>query len=75
MTWEDIKACVVDGDLHWRKLLDERQIKELDLSVLYASDFHHGTTGHNQLMLIAKLSEILDTMSEYMVFGPKDKVG
>lgn len=44
----------------WQKLLDERQKKELDLAILYARDFHHGTTGHNQLMLIAMLAEMLN---------------
>lgn len=44
----------------WRSELDERQLKELKLAIIYAEDFHHGTTGHNQLMLIAKLAEILD---------------
>ena len=75
MKWEDVKDCIVNGDLHWRKLIDERQSKEIDFAVLYAGDFHHGTDGHNRLLLIAKLSEILDVMCEYMVFGPKDKVG
>jgi hypothetical protein len=49
-----------DPIYEWQKLLDERQKKELDLAILYAHDFHHGTTGHNQLMLIAALAEMLN---------------
>ena len=44
----------------WDELLDERQRKELALAILYAREFAHGTTGHNQLMLIARLAEMLD---------------
>lgn len=46
--------------MNWTQELDERQRKELELARLYAKDFAHGTTGHNQLMLIAKLAELLD---------------
>ena len=44
----------------WRSLFDERQLKEIDLAVIYARDFHHGTTGHNALMIIAKMAALLD---------------
>jgi hypothetical protein len=43
----------------WKKLLDERQQKELEFAELYAAEFHHGTDGHSRLMLLAKLSELL----------------
>lgn len=45
----------------WRDtLIDDRQRKEVTFAELYAADFNHGTTGHNQLMLIARLAELLD---------------
>jgi len=47
-------------DSDWRTLVDERQRKEIALAEVYARDFNHGTTGHNQLMLIARLAELLD---------------
>lgn len=48
-------------DSTWRTaLLDDRQQKEVKLADLYARDFNHGTTGHNQLLLIARLAELLD---------------
>ena len=43
----------------WKKLLDERQQKELEFAELYVAEFHHGTDGHSRLMLLAKLSELL----------------
>lgn len=48
----------------WFYTLDERQQKEVLLSELYASNFAHGTNGHNQYMLIAKLARILDKAEE-----------
>jgi hypothetical protein len=48
-------------DPNWRTLLfDERQQKEIAFAELYERDFHHGTTGHNQLLLIARLALLLD---------------
>lgn len=49
-----------DGLDDWMKhYLSERELKEVQLAQVYASDFHHGTTGHNQLMLISKLADML----------------
>ena len=36
---------------------DERELKEIKLSLIYADQFAHGTAGHNRLMLIAKLAQ------------------
>lgn len=48
----------------WQSLLDERQRKEVEFALLYSSMFAHGTTGHNQLMLIAKLASVLIEMEQ-----------
>lgn len=46
---------------NWRSaLLDERQHKEIAFAEVYTRDFHHGTTGHNALLLIARLALLLD---------------
>lgn len=45
---------------NWRTLVDERQRKEISLAEVYATDFNHGTTGHNAYILIARLAELLD---------------
>jgi hypothetical protein len=44
----------------WQKSFDDRQRREIELARLYAKDFHHGTTGHNALMIIAKMADLLD---------------
>lgn len=62
ITWEQVKSTVKDGHITWEELLDDRQVLELQLAQVYERDYHHGTTGHNQLMLIAKLSQILDAI-------------
>lgn len=36
---------------------DEREMSEITHAVFYAIALHHGTVGHNMLMLIAKLVE------------------
>lgn len=44
----------------WQRLLDGRQAKELNFAIGYVSEFAHGTAGHNRLMLIARIADILD---------------
>lgn len=46
--------------VEWRAQLSERERKEIHFAELYAAEFSHGTTGHNALLLIAKLAEQLD---------------
>lgn len=36
---------------------DERELAEIALATYYALALHHGTAGHNRLMLISKLAE------------------
>ena len=35
---------------------DERQLKEIAWAIFYLTNFGHGTVGHNQLLIIAKLA-------------------
>lgn len=44
----------------WFDEFDERQQKEIELALVYAEHFHHGTDGHNAKMIIAKLVELLE---------------
>jgi hypothetical protein len=46
----------------WRELLTEREFKEVAFACTYAKEYNHGTAGHNRLLLIAKLVEILDNI-------------
>lgn len=39
--------------------LTEREVKEIKHAIFYANECGHGTTGHNQLVLIAKLTKHL----------------
>jgi len=54
----------VDTDDWWDAHLDERELKETELAMLYAVEFHHGTDGHNRLMLIAKLTSLVNVYED-----------
>lgn len=47
----------------WLSSFDERQLKEIKLSCLYAREFNHGTDGHNAKLIIAKFAEILSELT------------
>jgi hypothetical protein len=40
-------------------VLTEREVKEIKHAIFYANECGHGTTGHNQLVLIAKMAKHL----------------
>src|SRR5690242_6214769 len=42
--------------------LDERQRKEVSFARDYSINFNHGTDGHNRLLLIAKLADMVDIL-------------
>lgn len=44
----------------WESNFTEREMKEIKLAEVYARDFAHGTTGHNALMIIAKMAALLN---------------
>jgi hypothetical protein len=44
----------------WLVHFDDRQRKQIAFSRLYARDFAHGATGHNDMMIVAKMAELLD---------------
>lgn len=57
--------CVAGGVMdesstNWRAQFSEREQKEIRFAELYAAEYSHGTTGHNALLLIAKLAGLLD---------------
>lgn len=55
----------------WLTLFSDRETKEILFAQLYAKDFNHGTTGHNQLLVIAKLCEMLTRIEESGVRIPE----
>lgn len=46
----------------WFDEFDERQQQQIRFSRLYAREFHHGANGHNDMMIIAKMAELLDEL-------------
>lgn len=54
----------MEKPVEWVELLAERDQQEVRLSRLYAEEFHHGTSGHIEYMLIASLAEMLDRVEK-----------
>lgn len=46
----------------WRENFTDRQLKEIDLCLIYEKDFSHGTVGHNEKLIIAKMARILNRL-------------
>lgn len=44
----------------WLDFFDSREQREIDFARLYAAQYDHGTPGHLQLLIIAKLAALLD---------------
>jgi hypothetical protein len=40
----------------------DRQVKEIKFSQFYASEFDHGTDGHNSKVIIARLASLLNAL-------------
>lgn len=38
---------------------DDRQMKQIEFSQIYAKQFHHGADGHNNMMIIGKLIDVI----------------
>jgi hypothetical protein len=47
-------------DKSWENHFTPREIQEIKFAEIYAKDFAHGTTGHNALMIIAKMAALLN---------------
>ena len=68
-------SLIEQGNIQdWRKLVDDRQQKEIEFSELYEEHFKHGTTGHNQLIVIALMARLLDFIARYYVLVPRSDV-
>jgi hypothetical protein len=68
INWETIRATAANGQLDWLILMDERQQKEIAFDRTYASDYSHGTDGHNARIIIARMAEILNAISANVKF-------
>lgn len=56
----------------WWAELDERQRQEVRMALEYEGRFNHGTDGHNRLLLIAKLTQLLDKVSRENIDAPTE---
>lgn len=46
----------------WIKDFDERQQKEIAFCLIYdTGQYRHGTQGHNDMVIIARMARLLDT--------------
>lgn len=64
ITWDQVKATIQNGHLQWRAFFDERQLKEINFDVIYAEDFAHGTGDHNARLIIARMENLLNVISD-----------
>jgi hypothetical protein len=76
----DCEQCKFDGmedtlPPQWFKQLDERQQHEVRFAQLYADTFSHGTDGHNRLLLIAKMADMLDEQELRMMLAVGEAIG
>jgi hypothetical protein len=46
---------------------DSRQLKQIEFSMTYADKFNHGADGHNSMLIIAKLVNIIREMANPQV--------
>jgi hypothetical protein len=44
----------------WQTYFNERQLKEIDFCRMYATDFGHGATNHNVMLIVSQMAELLD---------------
>lgn len=56
----------MNEEINWRQLFDDkRERDEIGFNRSYLRDYHHGTNGHNERMIMAKLSILLDKLCEW----------
>jgi len=54
----------MDNHESWKEEFDARQVNEIEFARIYADQFHHGTDGHNRLLLIAQMANKLDALQQ-----------
>lgn len=46
--------------MNWKQFFTERELKEIEFCWLYLRDYHHGTNGHNERVIIAKFAALME---------------
>lgn len=64
----DLADTIFVTERVWHDILDEREQKEVAFAKTYAREYAHGTAGHNRLMLIAKMANLLSAI-EVALYG------
>jgi hypothetical protein len=49
----------------WQARFDERANKQISFARVYAKEYHHGADGHNNMMIIAQMADLLDKTEGY----------
>lgn len=57
--WSAAAQAVRDIQVRQGVGLTDRELKEIEFAMMYASRFNHGTDGHNAKIIIAKLYRML----------------
>lgn len=47
----------------WLMLFDARQQAEINFNVIYARQFKHGTNGHNERLVMARLYDLVNLLA------------
>ena len=55
----------------WHENFNERQLKEIELSVFYAERFNHGTDGHNSKIIVAQFATMMDQIEQMLADASK----
>jgi hypothetical protein len=60
--------------MNWHKHFDKRQLSEIEFSRVYATDFQHGTDGHNAKLIIAQQAALLSAVEEALLRSSEPEV-
>jgi hypothetical protein len=53
----------------WMKNFNKKQIQEINFSTVYSNGFNHGTSNHNDMIIIAKMAQMLKDI-HFAMGGP-----
>jgi hypothetical protein len=62
---ESSSRTKVNIDPAWTVGFDERQRKQIAFARVYARDYKHGADGHNNMVIIAQMADLLDKSEGY----------
>ncbi len=60
-----------NGTFGWHNYFNDRQINEIEFNRVYDEKFGHGTSGHNERLLIARMATIIERLTQTL---SKDEV-